>query len=279
MQNALLPNGKIINAKEYDQLIHGEKLFCVSCKKPVIYVGSDQGNREPFFKTTGRGESIHKEDCKERRTLIIFDSLKTINKYTTDMSKMDSEDKYLIKLDFAPDNKEQIPHGSIDEIDESHPKKKFTYAYKYSKKRSTLPKRITSLSQIARLLKNKPEDLSRITFTQQGELFSFTDIVIDQDKATEIALGNKYTNIDFIIYGVVRSVIKTEKVMFVNLDTQDGLKPFDIFVFAGDFKWFTLTKEQLEGKPILARGKIKFNERYNKAEMRVRFNKQIYVFT
>lgn len=48
------------------------------------------------------------------------------------------------------------------------------------------------------MLKNKPEDLARIIFTQHGQRFSFNEMVIDQDKATEIALGNKYTNIDFI---------------------------------------------------------------------------------
>ncbi|NPV72892.1 MAG: hypothetical protein HPY89_03690 [Pelotomaculum sp.] len=277
MQNALLPTGKIINAQEYDPLIHGKLMFCVSCKVPVIYIGPDQNDREPFFKTTGRGKSIHKKDCRERRMLVVFDSVKTINRYTTDIGKVDLDDEYLINLDFSQDSKEHVPHGLVDEIDGSHPKKKFTYTNKYSKIRSTLPKRITSLSQIAKLLKNKPEDLARIIFVQQGQLFSFADIVIDQDKATEIALKNKYADIDFIVYGIVRSVIKTEKVMFINLDTQDGLKPFNIFVFAGDFKRFTLTKEQLEEKPILIRGKIKFNERYKKAEMRASSNEQIYI--
>lgn len=274
MQNALLPTKEIINAKEYDRLIHGEELFCVSCKVPVIFVGQDQSNRSPFFKTTGRKESVHKKDCKEVRNLAIFDSLKTVNRYT---GKVDDDNNHLIELDFALDNKAQIPHGPISEIGEDHSKKRLTYVNKYSGTKNALFKRITSLSGIAKLLKNSPEELARITFTQQGELFSFSEIVIDQNKATKIALENSYTNVDFIVYGVVRSVIKTEKVMFINFDAQNGLKPFDIFVFAGDFKWFMLTRENLERKPILARGKIKYNKLYNKAEMQVRSNKQIHV--
>lgn len=274
MQNALLPTNDTINAKEYDPLIHGEKLFCTSCKVPVIFVGKDQDNRNPFFRTTGRKKSVHKEWCKEIRSLIVFDSLKTVNRYT---GKVDDDNTHLIELNFATDNNTAIPHGPISEISEDHSKKRLTYVNRYSGTKNALFKKITSLSGIAKLLKNRPEELARITFTQQGKLFSFTEIIIDQNKAINIALEKKYANVDFIVYGVVHSVIKTEKVMFINLDTQDGLKPFDIFIFAGDFKWFTLTKEQLEEKPILARGKIKFNERYSKAEMQVRSNKQIHI--
>lgn len=180
-------------------------------------------------------------------------------------------------MDFASTNKEQIPHGPISEIGMGHSKKRLTYVNRYSGTKNALFRKITSLSGIAKLLKNEPQDLARITFTQQGKIFSFTEIIIDQNRATKIALENTYTNVDFIVYGAVRSVIKTEKVMFINFDTQNGLKPFDIFVFAGDFDRFTLSKEQLEGKPLLAQGKIKFNERYSKAEMQVRSNKQIHV--
>ena len=47
----------------------------VSCKVPVIHVGPDQNDKQPYFKTTGFKKSKHKEGCKEARTLAVFDSL------------------------------------------------------------------------------------------------------------------------------------------------------------------------------------------------------------
>lgn len=81
-----------------------------------------------------------KKNCKEVRTLIVFDSLKTVNRYT---GKVDGNNKHLIELDFASNNGVQIPHGPIDEIYESHPKKQLTYVNRYLGTRNALFKRIT----------------------------------------------------------------------------------------------------------------------------------------
>ena len=169
-------------------------------------------------------------------------SLKAVNRFT---DAVNPKKKQLIELNFGAESRALAPHGPIPEIDKSHPKKGLAYVNRYAARVERPYKKITSLSMIARIIKrhrNNPEGLAQYTFTQQGQQFLFHKIIVDQNEATEIALKNKYPNIDFIVYGVVRSVVKREKIMYINFDTQDGMKPFNLFVFAGDYKLFTLSR-------------------------------------
>lgn len=192
--------------------------------------------------------------------------------------KINISDFHVIKVDFGYNDITHMPHGEISEISKNNPKKKLNYTLSYSNRKNCLVEKITSLATIAKLLqKNTPKQLSKIALDISGKMTLVNQLVIDQNQAYEIAKSSNFYLPWFIIYGKVRSVVKLNKVMFINFDEQDGLKPFTAYIFSGHYKFFTYTKEQLEGKHVLLQGNIKFNERYNKTELQVILNKQLYL--
>ncbi|MBM7854929.1 hypothetical protein JOC37_001309 [Desulfohalotomaculum tongense] len=278
MQNARLPNGQIINAYEYDRLIHGDKIYCCYCKAEVIYVGIGNRNNVPFFRTTGRNKSVHEDYCPEKRQIKQIKTLKALNKYTVDINKANLNDFHVIKVDFSNNDIARIPHGEISEISKNNSKKRLNYTLSYSNRKNCLVRRITSLATIAKILQqNTPEQLRKIALDIGGKMVPINQLVIEQNKAYEISKTGNFYLPWFIVYGKVRSVVKLNKIMFINFDEQDGLKPFAAYIFSGYYKYFTYTKEQLEGKHILVQGNIKFNEKYNKAEIQVMCNNQLYI--
>lgn len=65
--------------------------------------------------------------------------------------------------------------------------------------------------------------------------------------------------------------------MFINFDVQDGARPFAAYIFSGHYKYFTYTKEQLEGNYVLIQGSFKFNRDHNQAEIQIMWNKQLHI--
>ncbi|MTI80031.1 MAG: hypothetical protein FH758_03960 [Firmicutes bacterium] len=277
MQNARLSNGQIINVYEYDHEIHGENIFCRHCKAKLIYVGTGNRNSGPFFRTTGHNDSIHEDDCPEKREVKTIKTLKTINDYTVDINKVNLNDNHIIKVNLD-NNLAGSSHGKISEVNKNDSKKKLNYTLNSKNRKKQLTKNITSLTTIANLLqKCSAEELKKIALDIKGKLMLVSQLVIDQNKAYEISRTGNFYSPWFVVHGKVRSVKKLDKVLFINFDEQDGLKPFTAYVFSGHYKYFTYTNEQLEGKHILVHGKIKFNEKYNKAEIQIMWNKQLYI--
>lgn len=282
MQNALLPNGEIVNAREYDVRKHGDVIMCPHCKARVIYVHSS--NTEPHFKTTGRSPDFtHKQDCPHvRKILQIVDTIKKLRKYTTDLSDATSRQQQII-IDIQPLFKQlntgPTPKGPITEIPNSHPKKQFDYAMRYKDAIELPVKQINSLKTIAKLIKdNCIEKLASTFFLVNEKQLRISDVIIDQNTANRICRTGDIENIPYIVYGTIRSVARREKVMFLNFDTQDGAAPFTAYVFARHFNNFSYTQEEILKKFVLLLGFIKPNSKYGYAEMELKSEKQMYVF-
>lgn len=81
------------------------------------------------------------------------------------------------------------------------------------------------------------ENLSKTLLDLNGQMIPINQFVIDQNKAFGIAKsGNLYIPY-FVVYGKIGSVRKLDKVMFINFDQQDGLKPFVAYIFSGHYKY------------------------------------------
>lgn len=278
MKNALLPNGEKINAIEYDPMIHGVEIYCLSCKRPVIHSKAKYSNIEPYFKTTGKGLSKHTPGCSEKREVKQIETIKKLNRYTTDISKVNPNNFHIIKVQFGNINIDHMPHGEMNEVSRNNPKKKLGYTLIYSGRQNHSLGQITSLSTIAKLLRvNTVEDLSKTVLEINGKMLLVNQFVIDQDQAFEIAKSGNFYIPFFVIYGKIGFVKKLDKVMFINFDVQDGLKPLSAYIFSGHYKYFTYTKEQLEGNYVLIQGSLKFNEKYNKTEIQIKWNKQLHI--
>ena len=275
MQNAKLPDGTIINAKEYIESVHKGKIYCVYCGATVIHVNPE--DRDPFFKTTGQTDkSRHLDNCVQKRNLQVFDSLKMINKYTTKLADTHSNGEYIIKINFDSFDIRKQPKGQTPEIGFDHHKKKLPYANGYTNYKDSPIKSITSLKTIARLLKNKPEELAKIVLVVNGQRYRLNELVLNQNQANELARSN-IGNLDYIVYGQVMSVKRREKVIYINMSVQDGMEPFTAMVFKKYFVHFKYKDEKLIGNPVLIAGRLKLNDRNNKAEMVIYSSKQLEV--
>ena len=85
MNSAILQDGKVVSAKEYISSVHGTRLYCMdrSCNAPVIYVpGSD--NVAVHYKTTGKSDSRHNEDCAFYKPLNFFETVKKVEQFQTE---------------------------------------------------------------------------------------------------------------------------------------------------------------------------------------------------
>lgn len=272
MQNARLPDGSIINPKEYIPGIHDGNLRCPYCGAKVIFVSTNT-TREPFFKTTGKStESKHLDNCPQKRNVEVFNSIKQIRNYHPDPTRP-STGQHVLHLELGDLYHERKANTSIPEIGWDHPKKQLDYANQYPDKKHELPDRARTLKALARYIKNSEAVLASTIVKFNGAFYPISEIVIDQNMAHDIALtGNE---LERFIYGTVFSVVRLEKVMYINFDQQDGALPFTIVVFQKSFKKFTYTKEKLEGKNVLVRGIIRFNSRTNQTETTVWSNSQL----
>lgn len=85
MLSAKLHNGQIISSIDYDVNIHGNRIFCIDkkCGAPLSFV---QGNesRIAHFKTSGKGDSLHKNDCGFYQPLDLVESIKKVREYQKD---------------------------------------------------------------------------------------------------------------------------------------------------------------------------------------------------
>lgn len=61
MLTAKLADNIVINATDFQLMPSQTPIFCMDCRAPVHFV--KEGNKIAFFKTSGKGESVHREGC------------------------------------------------------------------------------------------------------------------------------------------------------------------------------------------------------------------------
>lgn len=260
MHSAVLPNGKIVTAIEYEYERHGAIFYCMdhSCKVPVHFVKGDGTNIAPHFKTSGKGESIHTSSCGFTKKLTFEETVEKVEEYQAfiqaqglrefvvklNMDKLDPD--YVPKeVNRAPAEKEKEPPQEIDE--------------KLLKEKSETPSSLSSLKSIKKLFQSvSPDLLASIIISIKGNRIPISKIICYYEKAHELLWKNATLDVPYFVYGKVEKVIRREKVWYITLHSQRYY--FTLIIFERYFKHFTYRDEDLLDKEILAMGYLRKND-------------------
>jgi hypothetical protein len=276
MNSALLHNGKVVTAVEYNPASNGSRIYCLdkSCKTSLIYVPGTETS-VPYFKTTGKNqESKHQTNCGFYKTLNFEESIQKVWEYQLDLLGQGLKETIirlnLSKIDPDYESKQM-------EREESEKKVKNPNEIKVKQENAT-PNSIGSLKAIVKLLTSyEPDTLATILISVKGKKIPLSEIVLSHERAHELLWsGQLIDSLCYFVYGTIDQVFRREKVYFINFKPVNGVV-FSLIVFDKYFKHFTYTDEQLIGKNVLAWGGLirnSFQEK-NTSEMIIKANDYI----
>lgn len=277
MNSALLYNGQIVTANEYNPHEHGHRLFCIdsTCKTTVIHVPGTE-HTVAYFKTTGKnGESKHNEKCGFFKRLSFEESIRKVEEYQTQLLDKGIQET-VIRLNMNKIDPDFEPR--IVEKEEKEKKPVNPNEVKVKQESST-PNSIGTLKAIVKLLTTyEPDTLATIMVSVKGRKIPLSQLVISHDKAHELAWSNQADEtLSYFVYGVIRKIIRRDKVIYINFEPVNHVV-FSLIIFEKHFKHFTYVDEQLIGKKVLAFGyrlkKNEFNGK-NTSELVIKSNKYL----
>ncbi|QCJ45399.1 hypothetical protein FAY30_25955 (plasmid) [Bacillus sp. S3] len=276
MNSALLHNGQVITAAEYNSDTHGSRIYCIDpvCKKPVIFVNGSESS-VPYFKTTGKNlDTKHHDNCGFARPLTFEESIKKVGEFQEEL--MDKGIKEVVirmnmnKID--PDYE-----GRQVEREESEKKPKDPNEVKV-KQESATPNSIGSLKAVVKLLTSyEPDTLASILVSVKGKKIPISQLILSHDKVHELLWDDRsIESLNYFVYGTVEKLIRREKVWYINFKQVNDVM-FSLVIFDKYFKHFPFSDEQLVGKNILATGFLKKNvyKEKNTTEMVIKSNKYV----
>lgn len=277
MQTALLHNGNAVNTIEYDESIHGSRLFCIdkNCQAPLIYVGKSS-TMNAHFKTTGKGDSRHLKGCGFYERLDILECVNKTKEYQTQMS--DSLSETIIRLSMNridPDYQSKTIERETKEEKNEEKKVKL-------KNETETPQSISSVKGEVKLLTEyEPDLLATILINVgNGRKIPISELIVNQQDAHHLLwLDRTLPKVGYFVYGLIDRVIKREKVMYINFKKEDDV-PFTIVIFQKYWKEFSYTEEDLVGQHALVYGNLRKNEYEGnqKTEMLIKGDKYLEKF-
>ncbi|MCM3619807.1 hypothetical protein M3936_19740 [Sutcliffiella horikoshii] len=278
MQSAVLSNGKIVTADEFNSEIHGNSLYCYdkSCKAPVIFVkGSD--HMAPHFKTTGKSEeNKHHINCGFYRPLSFLESINKVKEYQEGMLKGGIKQN-IVKINFNKLDPDYEPKTVEREEKEKKPIDPTEIKIKQENEST---KSIGSLKAIVNLLTSyDPGILSSIVVQVKGTKIPISKLILHSDKAYPLHWSNELLETPYFVYGKVERVIRREKVYFIAFESYNNSK-FSLVVFDKYFKHFSLRDEQLVGKEVISYGYLKknaYNQDIKRSELSIKSDKFIQI--
>lgn len=259
MHSALLPNGRIITAKEYESSRHGVILRCMdrSCQVPVFYVEGTP-DISAHFKTSGKRDSIHKQGCGFAKKLSFQESVAKVGEYQQSLQEQGIRE-FVVRLDMNqmdPDYISRTIERGPSTNDKNEPDELDGEALKEKK---LTPQSISSIKTIKKLFTNvEPDILASIIISIHGNKIPISKLICSCEEAHEALWRDDALDAPYFIHGVVEKVNRREKVWFINLDTGHQ-SYFTLVVFEQYFKYFPFKDSDLIGKRILAAGKLKKN--------------------
>lgn len=278
MHSALLANGKIITAKEYDEMIHGESLQCIdsTCHVPVFYVNANT-TATAHFKTSGKGTSIHKESCGFAKKLTFKESVDKVGEYQSSLQQQGIRE-FVVKLNLNKLDPDYVPKTVERGTSEKEPKEPDELDSKALKEEKETPKSISSLKSVKKLFKElEPDILASIIISVNGMKLPISKIICHCEDAHKAVWNNEVLPVPYFVHGTVSKIHRREKVWYISLDAEDT-PYFTLVIFEKYFRNFTYKDDELIGKEILAAGPLKKND-YNKerhaTEMIIKSDKYI----
>lgn len=278
MHSALLRNGKVITAKSYVEELHGLSITCMdkSCGVPVIYIPESDG-LIAHFKTSGRGDSIHKEGCGFAKKLTFQQTVAKVSEYQISLREQGIRE-FVVRLNLNsidPDYEGKTVQREPSDNDE---KEKSELDEKALKESKPTPASIGSLKSVKKLFTTvEPDLLASILISIKGTKIPISELIRSSRDAHIALWQNKTLDLPYFIHGRVEKVVRREKVWYIKFQAEDT-SFFSLVVFEKHFKHFTLKDADLVGKDILAYGYLKKNE-FNKdkpaTDMIIKSNKYL----
>jgi len=259
MNAARLQDGTIIAAKDYCLSEHGAAIYCmdIACKVPVHYVQKSEKNA--FFKTSGKGESVHKELCAFATKMTFERSLFKVTQFQQELkSKIDpiivrlNTDK--LDPDYIPKTVTRNSSGNQEQQKEGK-----TRESKGKADGQNPPQAVSNLKNLKKLFQTEePDLLASIYANYNGYKLPITELISDQYLAAKKLWQGTALNVPYFIYGEITKIVRLEKVWYFNMGI--GSNPFTLVVFEKYFEHFTFTDEDLLNRPILVMGRLKKND-------------------
>lgn len=230
----------------------------VACRVPVHFV--QKSKKAAFFKTTGKGESVHKDLCAFATKMTFERSLFKVTQFQKEIQS--KVEPIIMKLNIDKLDPDYIPKtinrtglnktpGSSSRVvtDESDKK----------------PQAVTNLKSLKKLFQTEePDYLATIYANYNGYKLPITEIISDQYLAAKKLWQGTALNVPYFIYGEITKIVRLDKVWYFNMG-ESSSSPFTLVVFERNFKHFTYTDEELLNRPILVTGRLKKND-YKKDE-------------
>ncbi|MDQ0271248.1 hypothetical protein [Cytobacillus purgationiresistens] len=256
MHSALLPNGKLVTANDYAYDIYGTRIFCMdqSCSVPVIFIPPSK-EKSGYFKTSGKGLSVHNPDCGFFQTLSFQNTVAKVQEYQKAIQSSSSPNEITVRMNLNSLDPDYSPR--VLEKEEKEHKKEETIKIK---KDNNTPQSISSLKSIKKLFTStEPDILASILVSIKGLKIPISELIrpcLDAHNALWSDSLNQ--SIPYFVHGKVEKVIRREKVWYINLSTEEDVY-FSLVIFEPYFKYFDLKDSELLNKEILAYGLLKKN--------------------
>lgn len=257
MYSARLGNNKIITSNNYD---FKSKIYCMdpSCKASVIYV-EKSALKAAHFKTTGKGDSIHKDDCIYVSARDFKNTLSLVTTFQKENISQNVRD-HVIQLnlnkldpDYTARGIERSGAASEADVDELDKDK--------LKEPTTTPKSISSLKTLTKLFKTtEPDLLASIIINVKGNKIPISELICSAEEAHDTLWGDHIYEVQYFVHGVISKIINRDKVKFINLESDNLSHPVTLVIFDKYLKHFSYNDKDLLQKEVLACGFLKKNE-------------------
>ncbi|TYS60549.1 hypothetical protein FZD47_20265 [Bacillus infantis] len=252
MHSALLQDGTLVAAAEYQVERHGSSIHCIdqTCLTPVIFIAGTE-NTVAYFKTSGKGNSVHKPSCGFFQKLTFEQSISKVTQFQQAFKDQGIQD-VLVRLNLNAIDPDYVPKPM-----EREPKEKALEEKSFKiKNENETPQSISSLKAIKKLITNyEPDILASIVLSIKGQRVAISELIkAEADAHAKLWAGELNSNLPYFIHGKIEKITRREKVWYISLSTSFSLVIFDKY-----FKHFTYKDKQLLDKEILAYGFLKKN--------------------
>ncbi len=257
MNAARLQDGTIIAAKNYSPASHGLDIYCmdIACQVPVHFV--QEGKKISFFKTSGKGESVHKELCAFATKMTFERSLFKVTQFQQELKS--HVEPIMVRLNTNKLDPDYVPKSIQREEDNNEVNGRELKVKDDSPKP---PQTLSSLKSLKKLFQTAdPDLLASIFISYNGHKVPITELISDQYIAAKKLWKGTSLNVNYFIHGEITSIVRLDKVWYFNMG--EDAYPFTLVVFEKYFKYFTYKDEELLNRTILVMGRLKKND-FNK---------------
>lgn len=251
MLTAKLADNTVVNATDFQEMSQQTPIFCMDCRAPVHFV--KESNKVAFFKTSGKGASVHLEGCAFAAPMTFTESVGKIMQLQKEMitqvepivvrlslNKLDPE---YVAQDRGRPNEQEVT-GRTLKVPNDGPKQ---------------PKTLTTLKGLKKLfLTGEPDLLASVIISINGFKIPISELIVDQQTAHTKVMKNLALDVPYFVHGTITKIVRLPRVWYFNMNEDNYY--FTLVVFERYFKYFTFKDEELIGHPILVMGKLKQNK-------------------